>query len=258
MKILPLILSHPAKQAPARSVMARNPSPAMTQDRYFKYVVAAIVAGVFVALIQPAQAAEEKERTRKRAGTYSTSEGKSGAMESTVTRRAGEVERDQAVTNQDGQTATRKAKRSRDQETGTGTYASTTTAPSGKTATTTSTSQLNGDGSVSTTGARTGFNGQTGTYESTTAKADDGRTTTGTVTNAAVKSAAYSATATHADGTASKAQTLTTQNGQTTERVVATKKNPDGTITRTIQITAPDGTTSTRTETVTVTSAGKN
>ena len=65
-------------------------------------------------------------------------------------------------------------------------------------------------------------------------------------------------TATHGGGEANKATTFTSQDGKTVERVVATKKNPDGTVTRTIQVTNPDGTTGTRTETVTVTSDGKN
>ena len=55
---------------------------------------------------------------------------------------------------------------------------------------------------------------------------------------------------THANGETTKVQTATGQQGQTAERVVATKKNADGTLTRTIQVTNPDGTTSTRTVTV--------
>jgi hypothetical protein len=203
----------------------------MKTDHIFKYLAATIIVGVALALVQPAHAAEGKERTKKRSGTYETSEGKSGTAEGTVTRSKGKKTREGSVTNQDGETATRKSERLRDKETGTDTYSSTTTAPGGKTATTNSTLTKTGEGTASTTGTRTGFNGQTSTYAGTVAKTEDGRTAAGMVTG---------------------------QDGLTAERIIATRKNPDGTVTRTIQVTKPNGTTSTRSETVTVTADGKN
>jgi hypothetical protein len=230
----------------------------MKTDHIFKYLAATIIVGVALALVQPAHAAEGKERTKKRSGTYETSEGKSGTAEGTVTRSKGKKTREGSVTNQDGETATRKSERLRDKETGTDTYSSTTTAPGGKTATTNSTLTKTGEGTASTTGTRTGFNGQTSTYAGTVAKTEDGRTAAGMVTGPDGKTAAVNTTATHRAGEANKTTTLTGQDGLTAERIIATRKNPDGTVTRTIQVTKPNGTTSTRSETVTVTADGKN
>ena len=47
---------------------------------------------------------------------------------------------------------------------------------------------------------------------------------------------------------------ITGENGKSIERVVATKKNSDGTVTRIIEVTKPDGTKETRTETIGATS----
>lgn len=222
-----------------------------------KLLSAVLAAGVCLASAAPAHAIDRKERTKERSGTYSTSDGKSGTIETSVTKDDDQVDREQKVTNQNGKTVTRDANRARDKANKSVTGTSTTTGPNGKTATTTSTSKLQDDGTVGTTGTRTGFNGKTSTFDATTAKTENGRTTTGTVTNAQGKTSTYGATATHGNGEAVKTQTVTGPNGKTTERVIDTKKNPDGTFTRTIQVTAPDGTTSTRTETVTITPTGK-
>jgi hypothetical protein len=230
----------------------------MKQDRTFKYLAAAILAGVVLAIAEPAQAAEGKERTKERSGTYSTSGGKSGTAETTVIKSKGRKSREGSLTNQDGETATRKSERLTDREAGTSSFSSTTTGPGGKTATTTSTATKTGEGTASTTGTRTGFNGQTSTYAGTVTKTEDGRSATGTVTGPDGKTAAVNTTATHGGGEANMTTTFTGQDGKTAERVIATRKNPDGTVTRTIQVTNPDGTTSTRSETVTVTGDGKN
>ena len=239
-------------------VSARNHPLLMKQDRTFKYLAAAILAGVFLAIAEPAHAAEGKERTKKHSGTYSTSEGKSGSAETTVTKGKGRKTREGSASNQDGETVTRKSERLTDRDAGTSSLSSTTTGPGGKTATTNSTATRTGEGTASTTGTRTGFNGETSTYAGTVAKTEEGRTATGTITGPDGKTAAVNTTATHGDGEANKTTTLTGQDGKTVERIVATRKNPDGTFTRTIQVTNPDGTTSTRTETVTVTSDGRN
>ena len=55
----------------------------------------------------------------------------------------------------------------------------------------------------------------------------------------------------------SSAVTITGPNGQTADKVVASKINTDGTGTRVINVTKPDGTTETRTETFTITPAPK-
>lgn len=238
-------------------VSARNHPLLMKQDRTFKYLAAAILAGVFLAIAEPAHAAEGKERTKKHSGTYSTSEGKSGSAETTVTKSKGRKTREGSVTNQEGETATRSSERLRDKAAGTTSYSSTTTGPDGRTATTNRTATKTGEGTASTTGTRTGFNGETSTYAGTVARTEEGRAATGTITGPDGKTAAVNTTATHGGGEANKATTFTGQDGKTVERIVATKKNADGTITRTIQTTNPDGATSTRTETVSVTSEGK-
>ena len=176
--------------------------PAMKQDRCFKFLAATLLLGVVLAFVNPTHAAERKERTKTRSGTYRTGEGKSGTTEGTVTRRQGEVERTGSDTNQDGETATRTSDRQWDKDTGT-----------------------------------------------------DTRTTTGAITNADGKTATVDTTVTHGIGEVDKTTTITGPNGKTVERVVATKKNADGTFTRIIQVTNPDGTTSTRTEIVTETGA---
>ena len=90
-------------------VSARNHPLLMKQDRLFKYLAATILVGVVLAFVQPVHAAEGKERTKKRSGTYSTSEGKSGTAETTVTKSKGKKTREGSATNQDGETATRKS-----------------------------------------------------------------------------------------------------------------------------------------------------
>ena len=100
---------------------------------------------------------------------------------------------------------------------------------------------------------RTGFNGKTETIATTTTKTENGRTTTGTITNENGKTATLATTASHGDGQASKTTTVTGPNGKTTEREVSTTRNGDGTGTRVIEVTKPDGTKETRTETFTIT-----
>ena len=57
----------------------------------------------------------------------------------------------------------------------------------------------------------------------------------------------------NAPGDVTRDTTVTNANGKTLEKEVATKINPDGTGTRVVEVTKPDGTTETRTETFAVT-----
>jgi len=123
------------------------------------------------------------------------------------------------------------------------------TLANGKSATVQATTTKNADGTLSTEASRTGFNGRTQTIDTTTIKTESGRTTIGTVTNENGTTATINTTAWHGDGRANKTTTLTGPNGKTAEREVSTTKNSDGTTTRVIEATKPDGTKETRTET---------
>lgn len=208
-------------------------------------------------LLSPASAVEKKTRTKAREGTYAKSNGKSGSFESQTTREKGRVTREGSATNQDGKTVTSTAERIKDKAAGTSTSARTITGPEGKAATVNTTSTKNSDGTVSTEGTRSVFNGHTSTFASTATKTEDGRTATGTITNAKGQTATTTGAVTHGAGETVKAQTATGANGKTVERVVDTRKNADGTLTRTIEVSGPDGKTATRTETISVQSSAQ-
>lgn len=219
-------------------------------------LAAALFSAAFALALTPASvgAAEKKEKTKHRSGTYTNSNGKSGTVENTTKKKKGERQSETKWTNQDGGTGTRNSQQTWDKDTKTGTHSSTTTLPNGKTATTQGTVKKNADGTFTDDATRTGFNGQTQTIHTTTTKTENGRTTTGTITNQNGKTATLNTTATHGDGQANKTTTVTGENGRSHEREVSTKKNADGTTTRVIEVTKPDGTTETRTETFTTTS----
>ena len=231
----------------------------MKTDHSFKFVAAVILTGVFLALFAPAHAAEPKaKRTRTHTGTYQSSNGNSGTLNTTVTRGNGEAVRNSSLTNQNGQTTTHTSDRTWDKATGPGTVSSSTTLPDGDTMGRQGTLTKNADGSVSGQGTFTGYSGKTSTYTNTTVKTANGATTTGTITgpNGQVSTVNSSVSRT-GPGATTRDTTVTGPNGKSAEKEIATQVNPDGTGTRVIQVTKPDGTTETRTETFTITPAPK-
>lgn len=65
--------------------------------------LATLLLTAFALITAPsALAAEKPAKTKKKSGTYSTSSGKSGTIESTTTREKGKATRETSVTNQDG------------------------------------------------------------------------------------------------------------------------------------------------------------
>jgi hypothetical protein len=219
------------------------------QDHSFAFLAAIILAGLIAACLPSAHAATEKQRTR----TFATEDGKAGT--GTVTRSKGETKRAANWTNQNGQTGSRTADRKFDAATGTGTVNTATTLADGRTATREGTFTKSADNTVTATGTATGFNGKSATYATTTSKTETGTATTGTLTGPNGKTAMLNSSTIRADGQITKDTKITGPNGQTTERITATKLNGDGTGLRTIEVTKPDGTKETRTETFTVTPA---
>ncbi len=203
----------------------------MKNDHSFKLVAAVILTGVFLALFTPARAADEtaepKTKTRVRAGTYQSSNGNSGTVNSTTTRAAGTKTRLSTLTNQNGQTATQSSTRTWNKAAGTGTVSASTTGFNGATSTRQGTLTKNSDGSISGQGTITGPQGKTSTYANNTVKTATGTSTTGTITGA---------------------------NGKTVDRNVTNTVGPAGTDTRVVDITKPNGTTSSRTQTLVQTS----
>lgn len=64
----------------------------MKNDYSFKFLAAVILAGVVLAFVNPADAAESsptKQPTKERSGTYGTGAGTSGPMSGTTTRSPG-------------------------------------------------------------------------------------------------------------------------------------------------------------------------
>jgi hypothetical protein len=232
----------------------------MKNDHSFKLVAALILTGVFIALFSTARAAEptKPKRTKARSGTFQSSNGNSGTVNSTVSRGGGETTRNTTATNQDGKTATHAFDRTMDKATGTGTVTASSTNFDGATTSRQGTLVRNADGSVTGQGTLTGPKGQVSTYAETTTKTAAGCSTTGTITRANGQTATIDKEVTKTGpGQVSSETTITGANGKTLEKVVATKVNPDGTGTRVVEVTKPDGTTETRTETFTVTPAPK-
>jgi len=221
------------------------------QDYSFNLLCIIIVAGLVAACLPSAHAADaEKKRTRT--GTYQASKGQSGSATGTTTRAKGEVQRDATRTNQNGQTDTRTSDRKFDAATGTGTVNAATTQPDGRIASRAGNFTKNADGSVNATGTTTGFDGKRANYTTTTTKTDTASTTTGTLTGQNGKTTTLNSSTTRADGRKAKDTIVTGPGGKSAGRVTATKLNGDGTGTRTVEITQPDGTKETRIETFTV------
>ncbi len=215
----------------------------MKNNRIESFLAATALLGALLAFASPAQA-------KTRSGTYTTSGGKSGSVTQSVTRSAGQVDRSSSLTNQNGQMASKNSTRTTNQSAGTSTYNSTATGFNGKTATVNSNSSTNPDGSISTSGSRTGFNGQTQTFAATTVP---GSSTTGTITGAKGQTASFTSTPVKDSDGLGHNTAITGPNGQTATRDVYNQKNPDGSVTRSVETTKPDGTTNTRTATLTPT-----
>lgn len=228
----------------------------MKNDYSFKFLGIALLAGVILAFINPAEAADRAPRSKERSGTYESTTGKTGTVTGNSARGGGQIHRDSTWTNQDGQSGSHTFDRTMNRSSGTGTVSASTTGPNGNTRSRAGTLAKNADGSVSSQGTVTGFNGKTSSYAATTVKTETGSTTSGTMTGPAGKTATYESSVSRtAPGDVSRTTTTTGPNGKTSEKVTATKMNGDGTGTRTIEITKADGTTETRTETFTVTAA---
>lgn len=230
----------------------------MKNDYSFKFLGIALLAGVVLAFINPAEAADgaaRQSRSRERSGTYTSSNGNTGTFSGASTRGAGQLQRSGTWTNQDGQTGSHAIDRSLDKTTGTGTVTSSTTGPKGNTRSRSGTLAKNADGSVSSQGTITGFKDKTSTYTATTSKTETGSATSGSITGPAGKTATYLSTTDRSAGEVSRTVSTTGPNGQTSEKVVATKMNGDGTGTRTVDFTKADGSKETRTETFSVSAA---
>lgn len=234
-----------------------------------------LLAVVFsFALSFPAEAKE-----RKRSGSYSNSEGKSGTFERTVSRDGqGNVSKSRTSTNQDGKTATRSKERTWDKETKTGTYNSSSTGPhgaqrsasgtitktdtgftstgtrvnaKGETSSVNRTVTKNEDGTVLVNKVVTNAAGESRTMDKTITKTEDGRSVTGSYSSTDGKSGTFQKDVSRADGVKTVSSSVTNQDGQTATHQ-ATVTHADGTITRNVTNAGFDGQTVTKTQTATV------
>lgn len=225
----------------------------MTNSLSHKLVAACMLAAVILSYVSISSAAEPRPKTRTRTGTYQSSKGTSGTFSSSTTRTPGKEETNRTWTNQNGGTGTQQSEKTWDKSTGTGSYSGTTTRPDGKTTSREGTTTKMDDHTFQSQGTITRADGKTGTVQSTTTKTDTGRQTQGTVTRPGGKQSTIDTQVTHTAGETNRSTTVTGPNGKSSERVVDTHLNGDGTGVRTIEVTKPDGTTESRSETFTVT-----
>ena len=215
-----------------------------------KLLAISVIAGVVLAFTNTSSAAV---KTHSRSGSYQNSKGGSGTFNQTTVRSPGQVTREGTWTNQNNGVGQHEGLRTWDKTTGTGTVSASTTRPDGKTTSRTGTIAKTGDNTFHNEGILTGANGKQATYDTTTTKTDSGRSTTGTVTGPQGNQRTLNSEVSKlGNGETSRDTTLTGANGKTFEREVDTKINPDGTGTRTVEVTKADGSTETRTETFTV------
>ena len=230
---------------------------------------------VVLAIAVPSTFAAQSH-TRTRTGTFQDSNGNSGTTTSSTTRSPGSRQHTATWTNQNGQTGSHTSDSTWNKTAETGTFSSGTTLTNGKTDARQGTVTETAPNTYQIQGTNTGFNGKTSTFDLTKTKTDTGSSTTGTITGpkggvsnlnstTTTNSNGYTkdTTITGPNGGQTKIDTsltktpgevvknkeVTLPNGKTDDRIVDTKYNADGSGTRTIENTGPDGKTNTRTET---------
>lgn len=192
----------------------------------------ALAAFVLPALVTPSVAGERHRSGRNARG---------GTGERNVQRDGrGNVGRDSTVTGANGQTATHSYDRTWDPSTQSGTVNASTTRPDGSTSGRQSTYEKTAPGSGTVDGTYQRANGQTGTYNATTTKTEDGRTTTGTVTGANGKTATVNSSTTKTDDGLNHSTTKTGPAGASVTNAVDVSHEGDTTtVTRTRTVTPP-------------------
>jgi len=246
----------------------------MKTSLFLRSLSVAVAGCVFIATAS-AEGVTPKTKVRTRTGTYHDSKGHSGTATTTKTTAPGERKTNTTWTNQDGKTGSKTQEHTWNKDTKTGTFENTTTLPNGKTAAREGAVTKTGDNTIVIKGTETDFNGKTRTFSQTKTKTETGATTTGTITRPDGKTATMNSTMTKNDTGFTKETvitgpngkttqieksltrapgdnihetTITRPDGKTTERTVETKRNADGSGTRTIEVTGADGKTYTRTE----------
>jgi len=205
-----------------------------------------LATALSVAVSVPAASAAQS-RTRARTGTYQDSKGNSGTFNTSTTRGGGAKQTDTSWTNQNGQTGSRTSNATWNKATQSGAFSSSSTLPGGKTASSQGTVTETAPGNYQIAGTHTGVNGQTSSFNLDRTKTETGSSTTGTITGPKGGVSTVNSNVTRSAGETVKTTDVTGPKGRTDERVVDTKFNPDGSGTRTIENTRPDGTTYTRT-----------
>ena len=202
----------------------------------------------------------------------------SGTFQQQVNRGAGQAERRTTWQNQNGQ-GSRVSNRQWNRETGSGSYSSTTTRANGNTSSRQGTVTRTGEGSYAIQGTRTGVNGntvdvnrsvtrndddsrsgsttytgpngQSAVIDRTTVKTPDGRHTTGTYNSGRGNSGTFDADVSRSEGTVTKNQSLTSQDGRTWQRNVY-RTREQNTFTRQVRSAGPSGQTREAVQNVTV------
>ncbi|MFA6962854.1 MAG: hypothetical protein WC205_19010 [Opitutaceae bacterium] len=160
---------------------------------------------VLPVLITPASA-------RERHGSFFNARG--GTGERNILRDGtGNVNRDTSLTGANGKTADHSYDRTWDPSTQSGTVNTSTTHANGTTSGRQSTYEKTGSGSGTVDGTYERANGQTGTYNATTTKTEDGRTTTGTITGANGKTATVNSSTVKTDTGVNRTTTKTGPEG---------------------------------------------
>jgi hypothetical protein len=194
----------------------------MKSDPLLKFITLAVLAGLAVAFTTAARAEDAKDITRT--GTYATSNGASGTVNSNVTRANGVVTRKGTFTNAAGGTGSFQNQAVWNKSTHSATVNGSVTRPNGATTSWQGTAVRTAPGVISEKGTITGPRGGQATY-------------TGTATRTA-------------PGSWDNKQVITNANGTVTDRNVQTTV-VDGQGNRVTTVTLPDGSTMTRTATFT-------
>jgi len=233
-------------------------------------------AALAVALLLPSVLLAGQPRVKSRTGTYQSSNGNSGTFKTSTTSGPGSRQSSTIWTNQNGQSGDHASSSNWNKSTDSGSFSSSTTLIDGKSASRNGTITETAPNTYQIQGTQTGFNGQTSTFDFTKTKSASGSSTVGTITGPKGGVSTYDSTVTKTDngytrdtaitgpngGQTTKDTTFTKSTGETvkntettladgqkTDRVVDTKYNADGSGTRTVEYTGPDGKTQTRTET---------
>lgn len=180
------------------------PHPIMNQSPLSRLAFA-VLALALAGSLTPLQA-----RTRT-----ARAQGPQGSAERQTVRQNGDVSRTTNWTNAQGQTGTHTDQRAIDPVTRSATIGASTTLPDGRSASR-HLDRVKTETGRSATGTLTGFNGNSGTINSTTTRTENGFTRDTVVTGANGKTATTEADFTRQDGTATRVVTHTGFGGKTT------------------------------------------